>query len=230
MKSCKILITFALASTAAFATTWQAPSDMVTNGLDHHLAYTWGITGYSLSGLTITGASMTFTQIQNWDANPNMLFVHLLDTARTASGEATFHDAPAGQVPVTDISDDFVNPRYHHYLPDPLAKDADNNPASWLVDASTGDTFLFSKSFTTSPVNYTYNFTAAQIAALTSYINTGNNFAFGLDADCHFFNQGISFTLNTAPAQVPEPASILLLGTGLVASLHILRRKTRKQS
>jgi hypothetical protein len=231
MKSSKFLITFALASTAAFATTWNAPTDMVTNGLDHHLAYTWGITGVSLSGLTITDATLTFTNLKNWDSNPNSLFIHLLDTARTASGEATFADAVSSQVPVTDISDDFVNPRYHHYLPDPLAKDANGNSASWLVDATTGDTKLAQyDNLGTTASTKTINFTGAQISALTSYINNGGNFAFGFDSDCHYYDTGIAFTMNTTPSKVPEPASILLLGTGLLASLQIVRRKTRKQS
>ena len=51
--------------------------------LDHHNAYTWRIGGVVIpAGQTITGATLTFRNIANWDTNPNRLFVHMLDTAR----------------------------------------------------------------------------------------------------------------------------------------------------
>ena len=59
--------------------------------MDHHRAYTWRIDNVNLpQGQTLTGATLTFHNISNWDTNPNMLFIHLLDTARNA-GIASFH-------------------------------------------------------------------------------------------------------------------------------------------
>jgi len=57
----------------------------------------------SLTGQTITGATLTFSSISNWDATPNMLFIHLLDSAKNA-GAASFVDAPLNQTPVTGIA------------------------------------------------------------------------------------------------------------------------------
>src|SRR5688572_19498415 len=52
--------------------------------LDHHNAYTWRISGVAIpAGHTITGATLTFRDIANWDTNANRLFVHLLDNSRT---------------------------------------------------------------------------------------------------------------------------------------------------
>jgi hypothetical protein len=57
------------------------PSDIYD--LDHNFLYTWRIPGLSVSGENITSATITFKQMYNWDSNPNDLFIHLLDTART---------------------------------------------------------------------------------------------------------------------------------------------------
>lgn len=78
----------------------------------------------------------------------------------------------------------------------------------------------------TTPRDETIDFNQDQIDLLTLAVSNGN-FGFGLDADCHFWNDGISFTLTTAYNEVPEPATMLLFGTGLVG-LAGLRRKNKK--
>ena len=174
--------------------------------LDHHLAYTWRIDNINLpAGQVITGATLTFTNVRNWDGNANMLFVHLFDTALYAN-VAAFQDATG--VPVTSIFDNF----------------SISNP---LIASGTGNTFLGSASFNnTSSQTWTITFNASQLAALAAYIANGHNLAFGFDPDCHYWNNGITFTITTAAA-VAEPATLALLGTGL-AGLFLRRRKQRK--
>jgi len=198
--------------------------------LDHHKAYTWKINGpdasgktVNLNGKTITGATLTFHNISNWDATANMLFVHLLDTAKN-NGVASFQDAPANQVPVTDINDDFAGTRYA------------SNP---LVASGTANTKLFQQSFAyTNGRNYTnvpdfvYTFTADQLQSLSAYFLNGNDFAFGFDPDCHYWNNGISFgmtTANNSPTPTPEPATMTLLGTGLAGLYYRRRRRQQEQ-
>jgi len=214
------VVALALPATAmADSFTFQAPATAPNQGnggshqfnLDHHEAYTWRIDGVNLGSQTITGATLTFTNISNWDSNPNMLFIHLLDTAKNA-GVASFIDAPLNQTPVTSIADNFAGSLFN------------SNP---LVALGTGNTLLTARSFTTTATTYTYTFTAAQLQALNAYFANGNNIAFGFDPDCHFWNNGITFNFQTAPASVPEPTTLALLGTG-IASLYLKRRRKQQ--
>jgi PEP-CTERM motif-containing protein len=203
----------ALADTLIF----QAPATAPNQGsggpqqfdLDHHMAYTWRIDNVNLSGQTITGAKLTFTSISNWDSNPNMLFIHLLDSAKNA-GVASFQDASSNESPVTSIFDNFAGSLYT------------SNP---LVNPGTANTFLSSRTFTTTPTTYVYEFTSAQLTTLSAYFANQNNIAFGLDPDCHYWNNGITFSMTTHPSGVPEPTTLALLGTGIGGFFLKRRRK-----
>jgi len=206
---------------SADTVTFQAPITAPNAGsggprqldLDHHRAYTWRIGGLDLTGKSITSATLTFRNISNWDRNPNRLFIHLLDSARNA-GVSSFQDAPANQIPVIDINDDFAGQRYL------------NNP---LVNAGTANTFLTQESFSTTPGDFVYTFTADQLSVLSTYFLNGSDIAFGFDPDCHFWNDGIVFSFNTCPATpTPEPATLALLGTGL-AGLYYRRKRQQKK-
>ncbi|HEY6803426.1 MAG TPA: PEP-CTERM sorting domain-containing protein [Pyrinomonadaceae bacterium] len=217
------LVMLGLPATAfADTLTFQAPATAPNDGngganqfdLDHHKAYTWRIDNVNLANQTITGATLTFRSMSNWDTNPNMLFVHLLDTARF-SGVQSFTDAAGTPVGIQDIQDNFAGSLFN------------SNP---LVAAGTGNTFLTSRSFTTTPVTYTYTFTAAQIQVLSAYFASGNNIAFGFDPDCHFWNNGITFQMTTVPNSVPEPTTLALLGTGIGGFLLKRRRKNQQNN
>lgn len=219
--SLAILFVLCLSSTAKAETiTLRPPVDPSTGqrdlgDLDHHNAYAWRIDNVNLNGKVITGARLTISNIRNWDANANRLFMHLLDSARVA-GVSTFVDATGAPVPANQIIDDFANPRFH------------NNP-NWLTTSGTADTYLTESSFGTSATNFVYNFTQAQVDALFAYISNNGSFALGFDPDCHFFNSGITFEIFTASAaSVPEPATLALLGTGLAGLYARKRRKQQK--
>ena len=129
------------------------------------------------------GATLTFHNISNWDTNPNMLFMHLLDTARNA-GIASFTDASGVPVPSSQIRDNFAGSLLG------------SNP---LVAPGTGNILLTQQSFTTTPRDFVYTFTADQLNILSAFILNQGNLALGLDPDCHFWNNGITLTLTTCP-------------------------------
>jgi hypothetical protein len=181
-----------------------SPSDL--GDLDHHVLYTWRIDGVTVNPATITGATLTFTSIQNWDQNANVLHIHLLDTAKY-SGVHSFVDDPTGAAPVVDFTDDFISTRFH-------------SASNWLLAPGTSDTFLTDQSFTMTPVTWTYTFTAAQVAALRSDIANGSNFALGFDPDCHFFNNGVQMTMTTRGAATPDTGSTLVM-FGTTAALML---------
>lgn len=197
-----MLVVFAATGRATSYTYTPNPVDL--NDLDHHSAYTWRINNINIGGATITGASLTFKNIANWDANPNMLFMHLFDTAKY-SGVSSFLDATGVPVPANQIADNFASPL--------LA----SNP---LIAAGTANTFLTGKSFTMTPTTFTYNFTGAQLLALQAYIANGHDIAFGLDPDCHFFNDGVTFTMN-----VPEGGTTAVLLAVTMVCLVLTHRQ-----
>lgn len=197
------------------------PPDPDIDDLDHHKAYTWRIDNVNLQGKVITGARITFKNIANWDSNPNRLYVHLLDNARFSGVRSFTDDLDSTNNPADDFVDDFVNTRYH-------------NDPNWLVAAGTGDTHLNTYvDLSATPQTLVYNFSASELTALFNYITGPNglgSFALGFDPDCHFFNDWIKLEIYTAnpPPQVPEPATLALLGTGLAGLYARKRRKANR--
>jgi len=72
-----------------------------------------------------------------------------------------------------------------------------------------------------------YNLSYPIDSANYDYLGDGN-FGFGIDPDCHYYNNGITFTIETTTAQAPEPATMFLLGSGLLGLAGYVRRKFGK--
>ena len=190
---------------AVISTVTFTPNPVNLNDLDHHSLHTWRIDNTA-----------------NWDTNVNKLHLHLLDTAIDA-GVASFIDDLTGSTPVTDLTDDFTNARFHN--------DQLNLRGPWLVAASTGDVKLSAPSFTTTATDYNYTFNATKLGTLNAFRQNGNDIAFGLDPDCHYFNDGISFTIPFDLPQaspVPEVSAFVPLTVILGLAIGVQARVRRR--
>jgi len=76
------------------------------------------------------------------------------------------------------------------------------------------------------PRDFSYEFEVGEIDVLQDYVANGV-FGFGFDPDGHYFNDGVSLTIETQP--YPEPCTMMLtvIGLGFVGRTRLRRRLGR---
>ncbi|MGA2094158.1 MAG: hypothetical protein ABSH16_12265 [Sedimentisphaerales bacterium] len=165
------------------------PNDL--SELSHAEYFTWGINFTLASDEEITIAALTFNNIWDWtEESTDHLFVHLLDNPK--AGTISYIDNQGG-------GDNFAGKG-------PLVGD-------WS-DPLGGKPRNFNLVFDFSSLGLLD--TLNNFAATTSRKGKAN-FGFGIDPDCHYYNDGVTFTITaeTKPAtNVPEPATIVILAIG----------------
>ena len=231
------------------------PSDADLGDLDHHNATTWGITWDGIpAGQSIVSATLTIKNIRDWKVeNNDALFIHLLDNPKkTTSGLKVVVDDPndnvrsdyfKGQGTYLDTWTD-TRTTMDEYLKNSkgqYVKDSNGN----RISTNTDYIYHFTEDDLEALTQYITNanapvmkqvyvprtkvngkWVAAHYDTVVDYYQ--DDFGFGFDPDCHYYNDGVSFVIRTAAASVPEGGSTLaLMGAALIAALGVRRRFQR---
>ena len=111
-----------------------------------------------------------------------------------------------------------------------------SGPASYVkiasfnpTDSTTGNPFTFTYDVLNGTVSYvqsgtTHNLTLLNGVSLNSFVGYDN---FWIGAACEFYETSAGVHVGVTPTQTPEPATMLLLGLGLIGVAG-LRRKFKK--
>ncbi len=217
-----LLLTVFLTYAQANTTTVQ-PSNANLFNLAHNNFYIWEVAPPSIpTNETITQASITFKNINDWRIEPDdQLYIRLLSGDDIAAAVSTKNMVVSGGYNDIYIGTD------HSAAGDDLS-----GYGTWLTTYE--DKNQYSQQYldqnghlitvwVNPPEDFTFTFSAAEIALLNSDIAKGGVFGIGLDPDCYYLNSGVSLTYTTTT--IPAPGAVLLGSIGVAIVGWLKRRR-----
>ncbi len=172
------------------------PNDL--KELSHSEYFSWGINLALEPGEKIKAATLKFSNIRDWtEEEDDHLFIHLLDNPK--KGSISYIDSHSA-------GDNFAGKgKLICDWSDPQGGSSRN--FDLVID-------LGILGFLDELNDY----------AATAPENRHGNFGFGIDPDCHYYNNGVTFSITTEipppNSNVPEPATMtILLAGGLLVCL-----------
>jgi hypothetical protein len=191
---------------AGISTFIFTPTAPDLNDLDHGYYYTWGIRWQVPTNEQIVEAYLTYDNIYDWTSEDgDHLYTHLL------------------QADVTDTNGSSS--------PNWVQRTGYQTILKSGTDSNGGDQFVgqgpllddWSDPAGGSPSGYDHVVNIPHYDAnnidLFAYLSDGN-IGFGIDPDCHYYNDGVTLTIKTSPVPAPGAAVLGLIGLGLVRWVH----------
>jgi hypothetical protein len=183
------------------------PGDYDLQDLPHQSYFTWGINWTLPSGEVITAAEIKYVNIYNWTSESgDRLYTNLLNSVTDTNGNSWVSKNGYQTITIQGTDNEnngnaFSGQGVFNLAPAPgYWTDPDDN---------------------ITKTNLSYSIPSLYF----SWISDGN-FGFGIDPNCHYYNDKIKFKITTQP--VPEPATMLLLGSGLLGLAGYGRRRFKK--